>query len=86
MSRRTRSKQIVPPSEPESEDEEEQLSCDYEEEEDNDDLASAKQQLHPTARPASLPCREEEFDDILHYLTSAIQSGDGCCICKALLL
>ena len=87
---RSKPTEIVPPSESESEDDLSQESVDLSSEEsdnisdDGDPLASAKQQLHPTARPASLPCREDEFEDILNYLTSAIQSGDGCCICKRL--
>jgi origin recognition complex subunit 1 len=36
--------------------------------------------LHVSAVPSSLPCREEEFNQILEYLEVAIDEGTGGCI------
>lgn len=52
----------------------------------NSSFDYAKQQLHPTARPEFLPCREEEFYEIQEHLESAIQAGQGSCICKILII
>jgi origin recognition complex subunit 1 len=41
-------------------------------------LAQAK--LHVSAVPTSLPCREEEYNQILDYLEGAIDEGTGACI------
>jgi len=41
-------------------------------------LAQAK--LHVSAVPTSLPCREEEYNQILDYLEGAIEEGTGACI------
>ena len=45
-----------------------------------DPMAEAQQRLHVSAVPASLPCREEEFAEILGYIESKLQEGaGGCC-------
>ncbi len=83
MRSRSKSIEVVPPSESEAEESSaEQSENDMLDDDIHSDLASAKQNLHPASRPTSLPCRESEFDEILDYLTSAIDSGDGCCVCK----
>lgn len=46
------------------------------------DTESTRNRFHATARPSSLPCRENEYAEILGGLESAIDSGDGACICK----
>ncbi|KAL9057700.1 MAG: hypothetical protein Q9162_002174 [Coniocarpon cinnabarinum] len=43
-------------------------------------LARAKTHLHVSAVPASLPCRENEFEIVHSHLESAITSGLGTCI------
>ncbi|KAI8339651.1 P-loop containing nucleoside triphosphate hydrolase protein [Chlamydoabsidia padenii] len=40
----------------------------------------ARERLHVSAVPDSLPCREDEFDEISGYLESALQEGTGTCI------
>jgi len=40
----------------------------------------AQANLHVSAVPASLPCREDEFNQILEYLEIAIDEGTGGCI------
>ena len=40
----------------------------------------AQANLHVSAVPTSLPCREEEYNQILEYLEAAIDEGTGCCI------
>ena len=40
----------------------------------------AQQNLHVSAVPSSLPCREEEYNTILEYLEGAIDEGVGACI------
>jgi origin recognition complex subunit 1 len=40
----------------------------------------AQQNLHVSAVPSSLPCREEEYNTILEYLEGAIEDGVGACI------
>ncbi|KAG1382944.1 hypothetical protein G6F61_001802 [Rhizopus arrhizus] len=42
--------------------------------------ALARERLHVSAVPDSLPCREEEFMSISGYLESAIQESTGTCI------
>ena len=42
--------------------------------------ARARTQLHVSAVPTSLPCRENEFETVYSYLESAITSGLGTCI------
>lgn len=42
----------------------------------------ARERLHVSAVPDSLPCREDEFDEISGYLESALQEGTGTCVCK----
>lgn len=39
-----------------------------------DDL---KQRLHTSSIPASLPCREKEFQDVYTFLESKIREGVG---------
>ena len=46
----------------------------------------ARKRLHVSAVPDSLPCRENEFTDIMGYLESAIEEGTGTCICTRLFL
>jgi hypothetical protein len=45
--------------------------------------ALARERLHVSAVPESLPCREEEFVSIMGYVESAIQEGTGTCVCKS---
>lgn len=40
----------------------------------------AQANLHVSAVPTSLPCREEEYNQILEYLENAIEEGAGACI------
>ncbi|KAI8088830.1 P-loop containing nucleoside triphosphate hydrolase protein [Halteromyces radiatus] len=40
----------------------------------------ARERLHVSAIPDSLPCREDEFEEISGYLESALQEGTGTCI------
>ena len=40
----------------------------------------AQANLHVSAVPTSLPCREEEYTQILEYLENAIEEGTGACI------
>ena len=40
----------------------------------------AQANLHVSAVPTSLPCREEEYTQILEYLENAIDEGIGACI------
>lgn len=40
----------------------------------------AQATLHVSAVPTSLPCREEEYNEILEHLEAAIEEGTGCCI------
>ncbi|KAI8985155.1 P-loop containing nucleoside triphosphate hydrolase protein [Pilobolus umbonatus] len=44
------------------------------------DYDLAKERLHVSAVPESLPCREEEFETIMEYVKSAIQDNSGTCI------
>jgi origin recognition complex subunit 1 len=40
----------------------------------------AQANLHVSAVPKSLPCREDEYAQILEYLENAIEEGTGTCI------
>ncbi|KAI8144266.1 P-loop containing nucleoside triphosphate hydrolase protein [Fennellomyces sp. T-0311] len=40
----------------------------------------ARERLHVSAVPDSLPCREVEFSDIMGFLESAVESGTGTCV------
>ncbi|KAK8251937.1 P-loop containing nucleoside triphosphate hydrolase protein [Phyllosticta capitalensis] len=40
----------------------------------------ARNQLHVSSVPASLPCREEEFSTVYSHLEAAITDGSGSCI------
>jgi origin recognition complex subunit 1 len=40
----------------------------------------AQANLHVSAVPSSLPCREEEYAQILDYLEVAVEEGTGACI------
>jgi len=40
----------------------------------------AQANLHVSAVPKSLPCREDEYSQILDYLENAIEEGTGACI------
>lgn len=40
----------------------------------------ARSQLHVSAVPIALPCREEQFAEVYNYLESAITAGTGSCI------
>ena len=39
--------------------------------------------LHVGATPESLPCREEEFVDVLSKVEEGVESGGGGCLCKS---
>lgn len=39
--------------------------------------------LHVGATPDSLPCREEEFVDVLGRVEEGVESGGGGCLCKS---
>lgn len=39
--------------------------------------------LHVGATPESLPCREEEFVDVLSRVEEGVESGGGGCLCKS---
>ena len=43
-------------------------------------LQQASERLHVSAIPDVLPCREDEYYELLGHLTSAIQEKSGCCI------
>ncbi|KAF1801378.1 P-loop containing nucleoside triphosphate hydrolase protein [Mucor lusitanicus] len=50
---------------------------------DNSNLspyALARERLHVSAVPDSLPCREDEFVNIMGYIESAIQEATGTCV------
>ncbi|KAF2430604.1 P-loop containing nucleoside triphosphate hydrolase protein [Tothia fuscella] len=40
----------------------------------------ARNQLHVSSVPATLPCREEEFSEVYNHLEKAITDGTGSCI------
>ncbi|KAJ8661687.1 hypothetical protein O0I10_002494 [Lichtheimia ornata] len=40
----------------------------------------ARERLHVSAVPDSLPCREDEFADIMGFVEGAVESGTGTCI------
>ena len=40
----------------------------------------AQANLHVSAVPTCLPCREQEYNQILDYLEAAIDEGTGACI------
>ena len=40
-------------------------------------LERARAQLHVSVVPTSLPCREDEFANILGYVESKLESGTG---------
>ena len=40
----------------------------------------ARERLHVSAVPDSLPCREVEFSDIMGFLESAVEAGTGTCV------
>ena len=42
--------------------------------------------LHVGATPESLPCREEEFVDVLAKVEEGVESGGGGCLCELFLL
>ncbi|KAL9541798.1 hypothetical protein MBANPS3_008922 [Mucor bainieri] len=42
--------------------------------------ALARERLHVSAVPDSLPCREDEFVNIMGYIESAIQEATGTCV------
>jgi Cdc6-like AAA superfamily ATPase len=42
--------------------------------------ALARERLHVSAVPDSLPCREDEFMDIMGYIESAIHEATGTCV------
>ncbi|ORX83257.1 P-loop containing nucleoside triphosphate hydrolase protein [Basidiobolus meristosporus CBS 931.73] len=44
------------------------------------DFEKARQMLHVSTVPETLPCREDEFCEILAYLESALEDGTGGCI------
>ncbi|KAJ3294697.1 Origin recognition complex, subunit 1 [Borealophlyctis nickersoniae] len=44
------------------------------------DFDKARERLHVSAVPDTLPCREEEFGEVYGHLASAIDEGTGCCI------
>lgn len=46
------------------------------------DYVLARERLHVSAVPESLPCREEEFETIMGYIESAIQDNSGTCVCE----
>jgi len=39
-------------------------------------------QLHASAKPDHIPCRENEYDEIFGCLQSAIDTSDGTCLCE----
>ena len=44
-----------------------------------DSLTEAQRRLHVSAVPSCLPCREEEFAEIIGYVESKLQEGTGGC-------
>jgi origin recognition complex subunit 1 len=42
----------------------------------------ARERLHVSAVPDSLPCRELEFEEIMAHVETAIDEGTGTCICE----
>ena len=47
-----------------------------------DPYQRAMRLLHVGATPESLPCREEEFVDVLSKVEEGVDSGGGGCLCK----
>lgn len=41
--------------------------------------------LHVAARPAILPCREEEFNRVLRTVEELLEEGSGGCVCESFL-
>jgi origin recognition complex subunit 1 len=41
----------------------------------------ARERLHVSAVPNSLPCRELEFEEIFSHVETALEEGTGTCIC-----
>lgn len=46
----------------------------------------ARERLHVSAVPNSLPCRELEFEEIMAHVETAVEEGTGTCVCKLLFL
>ncbi len=42
--------------------------------------------LHVGATPESLPCREEEFVDVLSRVEEGVESGGGGCLCRSSMI
>lgn len=42
----------------------------------------ARERLHVSAVPNSLPCRELEFEEIMAHVETAVDEGTGTCVCK----
>jgi origin recognition complex subunit 1 len=51
----------------------------------DDPLARALQVLHVGARPDVLPCRDEEYTDVLSAVLGLLEEGSGGCVCMLLL-
>lgn len=43
----------------------------------------ARERLHVSAVPNSLPCRELEFEEIFSHVETALEEGTGTCICMS---
>lgn len=48
-----------------------------------DPFERALRMLHVGATPESLPCREEEFVDVLSKVEEGVESGGGGCLCRS---
>lgn len=46
----------------------------------------ARERLHVSAIPNSLPCRELEFEEIMAHVETAVEEGTGTCVCKLLFV
>lgn len=50
----------------------------------SDPYQRALRLLHVGATPESLPCREEEFVDVLSKVEEGVESGGGGCLCESM--
>jgi len=47
-----------------------------------DKFGLARQKLHVAAVPETLPCRENEFQEIYSHLESSLREAKGTCLCN----
>jgi hypothetical protein len=50
------------------------------------ELDNVSRKLHISAEPLSLPCREDEFEELYSHIASALEERTGTCICNDVLI